>query len=101
MQGFAHYVNGLALNLNADRDFQFHKDHDRAISVTASSFQSAVRSVTFYPFAVVIERNDAPEHELTAYEAGHELATIPQRPISVSDAFKLAECTNLHLHDEH
>lgn len=67
---FAHYVNGIALNLNTARDFQYHEDQDRAISVTASSFQSAIRSVSIYPFAVVIERSDAPMSELTASKRG-------------------------------
>ena len=67
---FAHYVNGIALNLNAAWDFQYHADHDRAISVTASSFQSAIRSVCLYPFAVVIERSDAPIPELTSSKRG-------------------------------
>ena len=68
--GFAHYVNGLALNLNGAQDFQFHKDQERAISARANSFQSAVRSVSLYPYAVVIERSDAPVPELTATARG-------------------------------
>jgi 23S rRNA U2552 (ribose-2'-O)-methylase RlmE/FtsJ len=68
--GFAHYVSGLLLNLNAAKDFKCHEDHDRAITVTASSFQSAIRSVTLYPFAVVIERNDTPISELTSSKRG-------------------------------
>ena len=67
---FARYVNGLALNLNADRDFQPNEDNDRAITVTASPFQSAIRSVNLYPFAVVIERNEAPVSELVAPKRG-------------------------------
>ena len=68
--GFSHYVNGLALNLNAAQDFQPNEDNNRAIAVTASSFQSAILSISLYPFAVVIERNDAPVAELVASKHG-------------------------------
>jgi hypothetical protein len=68
--GFSHYVNGLALNLNAAQDFQSNEDSNRAIAVTASPFQSAIHSVSLYPFAVVIERNDAPIGELIASKHG-------------------------------
>lgn len=68
--GFSHYVNGLSLNLNAAWDFQPNEDNNRAIAVTASSFQSAILSISLYPFAVVIERNDAPVAELIASKHG-------------------------------
>ncbi|MES2219509.1 MAG: class I SAM-dependent methyltransferase, partial [Acidobacteriota bacterium] len=70
MNEFAHYVSGFALGLNADRNFHASEDPDRSITVTANSLQSAVRSVSFYPFAVVIERNDTPVAELAAIKRG-------------------------------
>lgn len=68
--GFSHYVNGLTLNLNAAQDFQSNENSNRAITVTARPFQSAIRSVCLYPFAVVIERNDVPIAELVASKRG-------------------------------
>ena len=67
---FAHYVHGLALSLNEARDFAFSQDDNRAITVTANSLQSAIRSVSLYPFAVVIERSDAPIHQLISAKRG-------------------------------
>ncbi len=67
---FARYINGFALNLNAAREFQPNEDNDRAITVTTTPFQSAIRSVSLYPFAVVIERNEAPIAELVAPKRG-------------------------------
>jgi len=70
MNEFSHYVNGLALNLNAVQDFQPNEDCNRAIAVTTNYFQSAIRSVSLYPFAVVIQRNEAPIAELLASKRG-------------------------------
>ncbi|MGC1784329.1 MAG: class I SAM-dependent methyltransferase [Acidobacteriaceae bacterium] len=80
MNEFAHYVSGLALSLNADRNFQGNEDQERSITVTTNSLQSAIRSVSIYPFAVVIERNDAPISELTSAKRGTSWQPFFQAP---------------------
>jgi len=68
---FTQYVSGLAGNLNATRDWTSELDNpERRIHSTATPFQAAVHSIHLYPYAVVIERTDAPVREFVCPKHG-------------------------------
>lgn len=66
--GFTAYCHGLIDNLNA-----MHRTADRqSIVCKSTGFQAHIRSITCYPYAVVIERADAPMPTLSAPRHGTE-----------------------------
>jgi len=67
---FSWYVDGLAANLNADNILGNVANNERRLVSPTTAFQAAVRSVHLYPYAVVIERTDAPVRELVAPKHG-------------------------------
>ena len=68
---FAGFVSGLADSLNqVEGRSESHSDPEQRIKVPASRFQSAVRSVTWYPFMMVAEMNEMPIGELRAPKRG-------------------------------
>jgi hypothetical protein len=66
---FSFYIEGLAGNLHADHIVGEDDGERRQVS-RATPFQAAVGSVHVYPYAVVIERTDAPVTELVAPKHG-------------------------------
>jgi hypothetical protein len=68
---FASYMSGFAMNLNAsDQQENNVNDDERRFVFGTTPFQSAVRSVHFYPYLTVVERTDAPVSELVAPKHG-------------------------------
>lgn len=70
---FATYAHGLSDVLNAYENMVADKeDPERCIVHRSIPFQSSVGSVAFYPFVIVIERNESPVPELVAPKHGTE-----------------------------
>ena len=70
---FAGYVAGLSQTLNAcDHGGDNLQDNERRVVYKASAVQSAIRSVHFYPFVTVVERNSQALLELICPKHGTE-----------------------------
>jgi SAM-dependent methyltransferase len=68
---FASYAQGLADALNAYENMtEDLANPERRIVHRSIPFQASVGSVAFYPFVVVVERNEAPVPELVASKHG-------------------------------
>ncbi len=64
---FSSFIAGLADGLNC-----FDKVHGETLQTSATPFQSAIHSIHFYPYLVVIERNSAPKRQFIAPKHGTE-----------------------------
>ena len=70
---FASYVHRMARELNAYNDVVHNMGNpERRTACKATELQSAVASIHFYPFVVVIERTSAPITELVTPKHGTE-----------------------------
>jgi hypothetical protein len=70
---FCSYMNGMVHQLNAYWGAESNvDDNERRVVYKPTSFQSAVRSVHFYPFITVVERTRSPVAELVAPKRGTE-----------------------------
>ena len=67
---FAVYVSRLTLALHQARMVVSDDDDTRRITSPTTAWQSSIASIHTYPFAVVIERNEAPVDELVAPKHG-------------------------------
>ena len=68
---FAAYMYGTAQNLNAcDQGQEDFENEERRLVYRASSFQSAIHSIHFYPFVTVVEKAKAPTAELISAKHG-------------------------------
>jgi hypothetical protein len=70
--GFAAYVHALADNLNHSGLQPAQAPEGTGLMSAASSFQDGVRSMSFYPFATVIERADRPTIRFLSPKRGTE-----------------------------
>jgi hypothetical protein len=62
---------GAAQNLNAcDKGQEDFENEERRLVYRASSFQSAIHSIHFYPFVTVVEKAGAPTAELISAKHG-------------------------------
>jgi cephalosporin hydroxylase len=70
---FGNYIAGLATHLNEHLLFQKDEyDNDRRLSKMTTDLQSMVKSVSFYPYVCVVEKNDVAVHEFVAPKRGTE-----------------------------
>jgi Methyltransferase domain len=71
LSGFASYICGFAMNLNAcDRQESNVDDNSRRFVFGTTPFQSSVHSVHLYPYVTVVERTDAPIAEFVSPKHG-------------------------------
>jgi hypothetical protein len=65
--GFVSYMTGFVHNLNqCEKGRNNPADHDRRVVCSATQFQSAIGSVHFYPFVIVIEKSESPLTEFVS-----------------------------------
>ena len=70
---FTSYLSGLVNNLNiADQSSEF--------VVNPTQFQSSVKSIHFYPYVTVIEKNEQPEEKFVALKQGTEWQPFSDSP---------------------
>jgi hypothetical protein len=65
LNGFAEFAIGLVRELN-----NFNGCKDELLSTDASTFQSVIHSIHFYPFVVVIEKHGIPVRRLSSQKKG-------------------------------
>jgi hypothetical protein len=71
---FASYAHALAHQLNDCSQWVDNSENERRIVCGATGFQSAVNSVHFYPYVVVLERTREPVQEFVAPKHGSKWA---------------------------
>jgi hypothetical protein len=70
---FADYVSKFAHQLHEHVGFEKHPDdHDRRLVKKTTPFQRDVRSVSFYPYVCVVEKNNTAIDEFVAPKKGTE-----------------------------
>ncbi len=70
---FANYMSGYACDLNNHQFFVKNKDNnDRRLTKQTTNVQRMVKSVSFYPYVVVVEKNETPVEEFVAPKRGDQ-----------------------------
>ncbi len=69
---FADYMSEYARGLNDHQKYEKSLDDDRRLTKKTTTIQREIKSVSFYPYVVVVEKNSEPVDEFIAPRRGTE-----------------------------